>query len=112
MLPLALGLHVVFRERTFAEIVAFQLYVTGQLAMYNAVIVAASALTGSIALMGVQFLGQVILQGWAATGLFERSWKTAVLAAVAVVGAILVSGLVGGAIGILVSLIADTGFFG
>lgn len=111
-LPAALGLYVIFRGRTLAEILAFQLYVIGQFTMYNAVLVSASALTGSLLFMGLQFPGQILLQGWAATGLYERSLKTAVLAAVAFVGSLIALGLLGAGLAILAVTLWNAGIAG
>lgn len=97
-LPAAVGLRMFFSERTFAETLVHQLYVTAQHAVYNVILVIVALFSGSFVVLGLSLPIQVGIQAWSATGLYGRSWRTAVLGGLgaflgSVIFAILVVGL-------------------
>lgn len=109
MIPSAIGLRLLFSERTFAETLVQQLYVMGQYTVYNAVLLATSALFQSIWLMGLSFVAQIVMQAWGAAGLYGRSWKNAVFGVLATVLATLAIGLLFGGL-VFVAGLAWTAF--
>jgi hypothetical protein len=101
VLAMALGMHVVFRDRTLAEWLAVALFTWAQITFYVTIIQFATLRMGMWVNSIAGFLVQAVVVAWTLSAFGDRRWRSAIVgllgtyASILVMSAILGAALVG-----------------